>query len=683
MEDKILINVEVAGNGSATLNELKERSKELKKELGNLTIGTEEYNKVAQELNKTQNTYKDTMAAVSGRNSDLEKGLKATNAMVGITSNAFGAFTQILGKNEKDLGKFGQTLVKVQTAFNLAKSIQGMVSGINSAVKAFQMLNVTMLASPIFIIAGVIAGVVAAIMWMKDSEAELAETAKRTAEEHEKLVKSINDLNNARYIAGINSAATQYAILESSIRAAQRAYNDYEVDITDPESVAKQTNLLNDIIKLQNQRKDVVTQLGKAESKSAADRLKDLEIEYSGTKKIYDDLEVLGRNRTATESTAFYNTKNTLAELERSIETQKELVRLEEDKERAIKNSEEYTKKELEAAKQLVSARDALRKAEYDRLKTTDDIIARQVELNKQEDELRLILDNNKLSAQDRLKYTKELTAVTTELNAIETQQRKDNDAANKEAIAIEAENEKRKLEYEKLLNEVLSARSGAFRTPDERADDARAEMDLQMSIANNEVLSYEIRTEALNKYMAAQKEFSEANAEIAENHQKAIYGTMDAVSNMLSAGMNAMDQYSTEYKAFAIMQTVIETAKGAMQAFNSFSSIPVVGTILGAAAAAGVIAMGAVQVSTIANASKSSGVGSTLKTPSYTGTKQSEASNVPDLVLQSGTLSQTMANLPNEQLQEISGNRRVYILERDLQDAGNRAAIIEDESEI
>jgi len=55
-------------------------------------------------------------------------------------------------------------------------------------------------------------------------------------------------------------------------------------------------------------------------------------------------------------------------------------------------------------------------------------------------------------------------------------------------------------------------------------------------------------------------------------------------------------------YKAFSISETIIGTAKAAIQAYGAMAGIPYVGPFLGAAAAAAVVAAGAIQIATIVN---------------------------------------------------------------------------------
>ena len=65
---------------------------------------------------------------------------------------------------------------------------------------------------------------------------------------------------------------------------------------------------------------------------------------------------------------------------------------------------------------------------------------------------------------------------------------------------------------------------------------------------------------------------------------------------------------YGNMYKAMAITQTIIDTASAAMSAFKAMSGIAVVGPALGAVAAAATVAMGAVQVASIASQSFAAG---------------------------------------------------------------------------
>lgn len=82
----------------------------------------------------------------------------------------------------------------------------------------------------------------------------------------------------------------------------------------------------------------------------------------------------------------------------------------------------------------------------------------------------------------------------------------------------------------------------------------------------------------------------------------------IQGVQNMFAKMGQAAKAFGAEgvavYKGFAIAQATIDTAKAAIAAYSSVAGIPYVGPILGAAAAAAAIALGAAQISEIESAS-------------------------------------------------------------------------------
>jgi uncharacterized protein (DUF697 family) len=72
------------------------------------------------------------------------------------------------------------------------------------------------------------------------------------------------------------------------------------------------------------------------------------------------------------------------------------------------------------------------------------------------------------------------------------------------------------------------------------------------------------------------------------------------AVSNIFGNLASVYDEASDEYKAFATIQTLINTYMSATAAFNSLASIPYVGPALGGIAAAAAVAAGLANVAKI-----------------------------------------------------------------------------------
>jgi len=88
-------------------------------------------------------------------------------------------------------------------------------------------------------------------------------------------------------------------------------------------------------------------------------------------------------------------------------------------------------------------------------------------------------------------------------------------------------------------------------------------------------------------------------------------------MQNNLLAASKAYGKTAFEaYKATAIATTVIDTYKGAQQAFTSLSSIPIIGTVLGIAAAAAAIGAGMARVSSIRSSTAGAAHGGLTNVP-------------------------------------------------------------------
>jgi hypothetical protein len=107
-------------------------------------------------------------------------------------------------------------------------------------------------------------------------------------------------------------------------------------------------------------------------------------------------------------------------------------------------------------------------------------------------------------------------------------------------------------------------------------------------------------------KLMNANKKAADERKRIEERTAMA---TLDTVGNMVSALGAIMKEAGKQNKeaakaakALAIVAAVIDTASAAIKAYKSMADIPVVGSVLGGIAAGAAIALGAVQIATIAS---------------------------------------------------------------------------------
>jgi hypothetical protein len=144
------------------------------------------------------------------------------------------------------------------------------------------------------------------------------------------------------------------------------------------------------------------------------------------------------------------------------------------------------------------------------------------------------------------------------------------------------------------------------------------AEKDRLDKIINNENLSYAARKEgidnalALNKklfkegkidgeaYNKTEKELGDARIEISKKEAAARAENLGKISSTLKNVAKAIGEHTVAGKAAAIAAVTIDTYMSATAAFKSLAGIPIVGPILGAAAAAAAIVAGLKNVKAI-----------------------------------------------------------------------------------
>lgn len=176
---------------------------------------------------------------------------------------------------------------------------------------------------------------------------------------------------------------------------------------------------------------------------------------------------------------------------------------------------------------------------------------------------------------QSQLEYNEAIALINEEEQIRIDELNAERDAAEKERKAIDAENELIFLEEQGNLQfEAMSQ---------------RLEMERQAEIANAEKTGADI--DKINKKYAQRQQ--QINDSIVDAKLSGTQQTLDAVAS-------ALGEETAAGKAAAIASTLISTYQGAQQAFTSLSSIPVVGTVLGIAAAAAAVVSGLKQVSKI-----------------------------------------------------------------------------------
>ncbi len=143
----------------------------------------------------------------------------------------------------------------------------------------------------------------------------------------------------------------------------------------------------------------------------------------------------------------------------------------------------------------------------------------------------------------------------------------------------------------------------------------AEAELEAKAAAGATEDDLFAARQQWQAELLDAYREWDAQSAGVNEQRKLAIASTaMGTMASIAQSVYQLSDQKNKAafqaYKAFSIAQTVIDTYKAAVGAFSALASIPYVGPILGAAAAAAAIAFGMARVRQIQSMQPGGGAG-------------------------------------------------------------------------
>ena len=150
----------------------------------------------------------------------------------------------------------------------------------------------------------------------------------------------------------------------------------------------------------------------------------------------------------------------------------------------------------------------------------------------------------------------------------------------------------------------------------------------------------------------------------------------LNGLADLMESNQKAAEKNEKKVKALRIAAATIDMLQGAVTAFASaFQLGPIAGPIVGAINAAAVVAMGAVNIAKIKSTNPSSGGDSA--TPTATPVSVSAPSidtNIP-------TITTATSASEEERLNRMASPQKVYILQSDIEAAGNQSKIQIEES--
>ena len=352
------------------------------------------------------------------------------------------------------------------------------------------------------------------------------------------------------------------------------------------------------------------------------------------------------------------------------------------------KTRQEIEKARLNAEDETKTAKErltALKKAlELEAETTEQEIVLAKERVAIQEQEMALsenMAEDEEKLAQLKVRLIETETAsvkmrrrVVTEVNALEREIAAEDKARRKaklDAIKKEEEAEK-KLADAKLAQaktywdaQLKLDQEIAMLTIDNEKEKNKKLLDLQhfaeneaitnMKISNDE--KFELRKKLNQKFDILRKQ-NVASEKLSQDQQ------LTLASNTAGHLSTILGQETEAGKAMAIVQTTIDTYKGAQAAYSSLAGIPVVGPVLGGIAAAAAVAMGIKNIAAIKSAGEDGAITDTTATDTPTTFTHTPA---PEMVSGAFTLGGGQAPEP----------ARAYVVSDDITRNQNKLAII------
>jgi len=175
----------------------------------------------------------------------------------------------------------------------------------------------------------------------------------------------------------------------------------------------------------------------------------------------------------------------------------------------------------------------------------------------------------------------------------------------DEEIATKEAEQDAKLLEQKKAAMEAIQQYT--FTSEQEELASAQAQYDNLIMLAGQFGLDQVAITETYEAQMAAikQKYLDQNVRATAESQKQNLQAQMQAATaslaltaNIFGSAAALMDEHTQGYKNMMVAQAIFNTLGSAVAAFQAMASIPVVGPVLGAVAAAAALAFGFAQVS-------------------------------------------------------------------------------------
>ena len=578
--------------------------------------------------------------------------------------------------------KLAKTFVKLQAAIALAQGVSGLkdlveglgmakvafksaILGVKSFIVSLNGVKAAIASTGIGLLVVALGMVVGYFMSMDDEAEETAESVDELADSMERLKKSME-------YREFNESLTALENYKKAIIAAK-----------------------GDVNKLQEAQKAYNDELKKTE------KIRLLAAKNEWEKQYAEALREVRIARTSSEEGALDKALENLQKAEQELlSIKKSLIKIEEDEQNAI--VEAAVKANEEAVEQAKKRKEKITEIHNRLLESI--MCANELELHKlkekYEEEKKLLkgrnndlvlLENeynlnvakvNEKYKQERLAREKEFSQkLRDELDDRltksfdnqgykegETEVKFDGKTPTGEIQAIQYEIDK--------LNELRKIRLDFH-------NERLAQIEETLSV---ELLSAEMRTEIENEKaklvrenaLEEQRYINETSKlqkekikEEKELKKQQVSSSIDVTRNLLDSTSKLFKQNSNEYKGIASAVATIDALKSANAAYSSMAGIPVVGTVLGAAAAAAALVAGYANVKAIWDTDESGSNSLSILGSSASVTPSFNASEAMPV-------DYTRNLMTDAEMDEINKPTKVYVLESDITETQNKVEVTE-----
>lgn len=625
-----------------TLRDLRDEVKQYRDQLVNLDRTSKEYNQTLNALGQAQGKINDIMidgrAAANAMDGSFNNLVTVSRTLAAGFSSLQGV-TALLGSENKALN---ETFVRLQASMNLFISLSRFnANAIKQTTVAFQTLTRVMLANPFVLIGTLLATLLIAFESLREELGFIIDPVIELWEALDDLLKPIGGVSGAFNILKSTIASLFTVIIRFYSGPIKALIKILRGDLTGALEEAKNGfNLLGNAIDgFNNQQLKNIKKASK-EQLSEIDKLNKQIIKQS-EKLVNDGTKLANKRQQEAEQAARERLR-----LEQQVAQGLKKFYDEDESNRIAALGSDELKEEIEAQQTLLLG---IRTA----LESSNIPLAEKARLSG------LLSDE-----------TSRLNALTSAQTELENKQRRDNEEKIAQLTKISQLEQQRDQNLQNYSRSLFDNIQLIIQDEEARQEQLDSRIEAIKTELLNEELANERRIELLTELRDAEQEYFSVSNSLAANKKKVDADLLKAeedakkerikVSNqLLSNAISVFGEQSAVGKAAAVATTTIETYKGAMQAFNAFSGIPIVGPALGIAAAAAATTLGLANIREILKVKTPGGDNITADTGSV---------SLPSFPETTEAIQETHNNMNEYDVEQLNNTQqRVYVVESDI----------------